>query len=71
MLQQAIDPVERAGDLVKQTALVIAGVLVLAISAKVRLTARPSPVPITLGMFAVLSIGAAYGPRPGPLRVLA
>ena len=31
----------------------------------------PSPVPITLGTFAVLTIGAAYGPRLGLVTILA
>ena len=30
----------------------------------------PSPVPITLGTFAVLTIGAAYGPRLGLVTIL-
>ncbi|MEN8838801.1 MAG: biotin transporter BioY, partial [Celeribacter marinus] len=47
----------------KQVALVVAGVMILAISAKIAVPMWP--VPITMGTFAVLSLGAAYGPRLG------
>ncbi|MEM9269550.1 MAG: biotin transporter BioY, partial [Pseudomonadota bacterium] len=57
--------------LVKQAALIVLGVLVLAISAKIKVMIWPSPVPITLGTFAVLSIGAAFGPRLGLATILA
>ncbi|MBX2855096.1 MAG: biotin transporter BioY [Rhodobacteraceae bacterium] len=54
----------------KRVALVILGVAVLAIAAKVKAPMWPSPVPITLGTFAVLSIGAAYGPQLGLVTML-
>ncbi|MEO1550061.1 MAG: biotin transporter BioY [Pseudomonadota bacterium] len=57
--------------LVKQAVLLVLGVLALAVSAKVQVAMWPSPVPITLGTFAVLSIGAAYGPRLGLATILA
>ncbi|ALI54630.1 biotin transport system substrate-specific component [Celeribacter marinus] len=47
----------------KQVALVVAGVMILSISAKIAVPMWP--VPITMGTFAVLSLGAAYGPRLG------
>ncbi|GAA3872765.1 biotin transporter BioY [Celeribacter arenosi] len=47
----------------KQVALVLAGVAILAISAKIAVPMWP--VPITMGTFAVLGLGAAYGPRLG------
>jgi len=53
---------------VRQAALVLAGVLVLAIAAKIRVPMWP--VPITMGTFAVLTIGAAYGARLGLVTVL-
>lgn len=56
---------------IKRVALVIFGVAVLAVAAKIRVPMWPSPVPITLGTFAVLSIGAAYGPRLGLATILA
>jgi biotin transport system substrate-specific component len=49
--------------LAKQAALVVAGIAVLAIAAKIKVPMWP--VPITMGTFAVLSIGAAYGARLG------
>jgi biotin transport system substrate-specific component len=55
----------------KRALLVVAGVLVLAICAKIKLPIPPSPVPVTLGTLGVLSIGAAYGPRLGLVTLLA
>ncbi|WP_439109362.1 biotin transporter BioY [Lentibacter sp.] len=52
-----------AGLWAKRVALVIAGVMALAISAKIAVPMWP--VPITMGTFAVLALGAAYGPRLG------
>ena len=43
--------------------LVVLGVAALAIAAKIKVPMWP--VPITMGTFAVLTIGAAYGPRLG------
>jgi len=55
---------------VKQVALVLLGILALAIAAKIKVPLWPSPVPITLGTFAVLTIGAAYGPRLGLTTIM-
>lgn len=55
---------------VKQAALVVLGIAALAIAAKIKVPMWPSPVPITLGTFAVLSIGAAYGARLGLVTIL-
>ena len=55
---------------VKRVALVIAGVAVLAVASKIGFPVPPSPVPVTLGTFAVLSLGAAYGPRLGLVTIL-
>ena len=54
--------------LLKQAALVIAGIMVLAIAAKIKVPMWP--VPVTMGTFAVLTIGAAYGPRLGLTTIL-
>lgn len=54
----------------KQALLVIAGIAALAVAAKIRVPMWPSPVPVTMGTFAVLSIGAAYGPRLGLATIL-
>ncbi len=56
---------------IRRLALVIFGVAALAVAAKVQIPLWPSPVPITLGTFAVLSIGAAYGARLGLVTILA
>ncbi len=50
---------------VKRIVLVVLGIAALAISAKIKVPIPPSPVPVTLGTFAVLTIGTAYGPRMG------
>ncbi len=53
----------------KRLVLVAAGVLAIAIAAKIKIPMWP--VPITLGIFAILTVGAAYGPRLGLTTVLA
>ena len=53
---------------VKQVALVVLGIAVLAVAAKIRVPMWP--VPITMGTFAVLSIGAAYGARLGLATII-
>lgn len=55
---------------IKQVVLVIAGIALLAIAAKIKVPMWPSPVPITMGTFAVLALGAAYGPRLGLVTIL-
>ena len=52
----------------KQAALLVAGVLLLALAAKIKVPMWP--VPITMGTFAVLTLGAAYGPRLGLVTML-
>jgi biotin transport system substrate-specific component len=52
----------------KQAALLVAGVLFLALAAKIKVPMWP--VPITMGTFAVLTIGAAYGPRLGLVTMM-
>ena len=55
---------------VKRALLVIAGIAVLMLAAKLKVAVPPSPVPVTMGTFAVLTIGAAYGPRLGLVTIL-
>jgi len=55
-------------QLAKQAMLVLAGIAALAISAKIAIPMWP--VPITMGTFAVLTLGAAYGPRLGLVTIL-
>lgn len=62
----------RAGSarLVKQLVLVALGITLLAVAAKIQIAVWPSPVPVTMGTFAVLTIGAAYGARLGMATIL-
>jgi len=55
---------------VKRIVLVAFGILALAVAAKIKVPMWPSPVPVTLGTFAVLTIGTAYGPRMGLTTIL-
>lgn len=57
-----------AAALAKDAALVIAGIAALALSAKIAVPMWP--VPVTMGTFAVLTIGAAYGARLGLMTIL-
>lgn len=68
VLAEAFGANEGVALRVKQVALVILGVAALAIAAKIKIPMWP--VPITMGTFAVLSIGAAYGPRLGLATIL-
>ncbi|MEP3333412.1 biotin transporter BioY [Sedimentitalea sp.] len=68
VLTQAFGPQSGAALRLKQAALVLVGVLALAIAAKIKVPMWP--VPITMGTFAVLSIGAAYGARLGLVTIL-
>jgi len=65
VLTEALWPADGAQLWVKRVLLVVLGITALAIAAKVKVPVWPSPVAISLGTFAVLSIGAAYGPRLG------
>ncbi len=56
---------------IKRALLVLAGVAVLAICAKIKFPIPGSPVPVTLGTFGVLAIGAAYGMRLALVTILA
>ncbi|MEJ6398010.1 biotin transporter BioY [Yoonia sp. 208BN28-4] len=55
---------------VKQALMVVLGIAVLALTAKIKVLLPGTPVPITLTTFAVLTIGAGYGARLGMLTVL-
>jgi biotin transport system substrate-specific component len=56
--------------LAEQALWVALGIIALVIAAKIKVPMWPSPVPVTLGTFAVLGIGAAYGPRLGLVTIL-
>ena len=68
VLTEAFGPTEGGALRVKQAAMVVLGIMALAIMAKVKVPMWP--VPITMGTFAVLTIGATYGPRLGLTTIL-
>lgn len=68
VLVEALGPSEGAALRLKQAALVVLGIVALAIFAKIKVPMWP--VPITMGTFAVLTVGAAYGPRLGLATIL-
>ena len=71
VLSEVFWPAENQMLWVKRLALVVFGVLALAVAAKIKLPIPPSPAPVTMGTFAVLTIGAAYGARLGFATILA
>lgn len=70
VLIDRLAPAEGTGLLAKRAALVLGGILAMAVLAKLRVPLWPSPVPITMQTFGVLLIGAAYGPRLGIVTML-
>jgi Uncharacterized conserved protein len=68
VLAEAFGPSEGTALRLKQVALVVLGIAALAVAAKIKVPMWP--VPITLGTFAVLTIGAAYGARLGLVTIL-
>ncbi|MGC9369872.1 MAG: biotin transporter BioY [Paracoccaceae bacterium] len=68
VLTEAFGANEGAARRVKQAVLVVLGIAALAIAAKIKVPMWP--VPVTMGTFAVLTIGAAYGPRLGLATIL-
>jgi len=68
VLTEAFGPSTGTALRVKQVVMVVAGIIALAIFAKIKVPMFP--VPITMGTFAVLTIGAAYGPRLGLTTIL-
>lgn len=58
-----------AARLARQALFAVLGIVALTVAAKVQVPMWPSPVPVTMGTFAVLAIGAAYGPRLGLLTI--
>lgn len=67
VLADILGPQSGAALRVKQAVLVVLGIALLAIAAKIKVPMWP--VPITMGTFAVLSIGAAYGARLGLVTI--
>lgn len=69
-LAEKLWPAEGTALRIKQVVLVLLGIAALAVAAKIKVAIPPSPVPVTMGTFAVLTIGAAYGPRLGLTTIL-
>ena len=68
VLIEAFGSTEGRLRLAKQAVLVLVGIAALAIFAKIMVPMYP--VPITMGTFALLTIGAAYGPRLGMATII-
>jgi len=68
VLAEVIFPQTGQAMRVKQIILIIAGIAALAVAAKIKIPMFP--VPMTMGTFAVLSIGAAYGMRLGLATII-
>lgn len=68
VLTEAFGPSEGTALRVKQVLMVVLGIVALSILAKVKIPMWP--VPVTMGTFAVLTIGATYGPRLGLATIL-
>ena len=68
VLSQSFGAQEGTALRLKQAALVVVGIAMLAICAKIRVPMWP--VPITMGTFGVLALGAAYGARLGLVTIL-
>jgi biotin transport system substrate-specific component len=68
VLAETFGASEGAALRLKQAALVAFGVVFLAVCAKI--SVPMFPVPITMGTFAVLGLGAAYGPRLGLTTIM-
>lgn len=69
-LAEVFGPSEGTALRVKQATLVVLGIAALTVMAKVQVFLPNNPVPITLGTFGVLTIGAAYGARLGLATIL-
>jgi biotin transport system substrate-specific component len=71
VLTEAVWEAEGAALLAKRVLLVLIGVGIHIAAAKIAVPVWPSPVPVTMGSFAVLMLAAAYGPRLGLVTILA
>ena len=70
VLAEAFGPSDGAGLRIKQALLVVFGIALITLAAKIKLPVPPSPVAVNLGTLAVLTIGAAYGARLGMVTIL-
>lgn len=70
VLTEAFGPKQGSALVAKQALMVLVGIIILAVMAKIKVPVPGSPVAISMGTFAVLTIGAAYGPRLGLATIL-
>lgn len=70
VLTESFWDAEGAGLWAKRAILVALGVAIHIAAARIQVPVWPSPVPVTMGSFAVLMLGAAYGPRLGLAAIL-
>lgn len=70
VLAEAFGANEGVALRLKQVALVVLGIAVLAVMAKIKVPVPGSPVAMGMGTFAVLTIGAAYGARLGLATIM-
>lgn len=68
VLAETFGPNAGSARRVKQAVLLVLGIAILAVAAQIKVPMWP--VPITMGTFAVLTIGAAYGARLGLVTIL-
>lgn len=71
VLVEGLGPSEGTALRIKQAVLVVLGIALLTLSAQIKVPVPGSPVPVNLGTFAVLTFGAAYGPRLGLATIIA
>lgn len=70
VLSETFGPTEGAALRLKQAVLVVMGIALLTMMAKIQVPVPGSPVAIGMGTFAVLGLGAAYGPRLGLATIM-
>jgi len=70
VLSEVFGPQEGIALRLKQAALVVGGIAMLAVFANIKVPVPGSPVLMNMGTFAVLTIAAAYGPRLGLTTIL-
>jgi biotin transport system substrate-specific component len=69
-LAEVFGPSEGTALRIKQAVLVVLGIAALTLMAKIQVFLPGNPVPVTLGTFGVLPIGAASGARLGLVTIL-
>jgi biotin transport system substrate-specific component len=68
VLAEVVGPQQGTARLVKQAVMVVLGIMLLTVMAKIKVPMWP--VSISMGTFAVLAVGAAYGPRLGLATIM-